>query len=151
MRKKEEKMEVKETEKVFHFSSEGFSDSVQEKVRSLQTQAHVVYAFYALSFLIPILSIVGVIIAYVSQGKARELGNAPLYLLDTFKWQIKTFWVSLILTILSIGLALLFLFPLVALTVLADTIWWIFRLVYGWIKLGWKERLYKDGENSVFW
>ena len=98
-----------------------------EKLQSLKTLTMVVYALQALAFLNGITLIVGVIINYI---KREEV--AGTYLESHFNWQIRTFWwgllwgvVGFVLAFVLIGFAILF----------AASIWMIYRIVKGWLKL----------------
>ena len=84
--------------------------------------AMVVYALYLASFVVGFTSVVGVIIAYVYQGKG------PAWLDEHYRYQVRTFWIGLLyasisflLTFVLIGFPLLF----------ALAVWFIVRCVKG--------------------
>ncbi|MGO2148113.1 MULTISPECIES: DUF4870 family protein [Halomonas] len=86
------------------------------------TMAMVVYALYLASFVVGFTSVVGVIIAYVYQGKG------PAWLDEHYRYQVRTFWIGLLyasisflLTFVLIGFPLLF----------ALAVWFIVRCVKG--------------------
>lgn len=95
--------------------------------------AHITYGLYAVGFFNGFTSIIGVIIAYV-----RRPDVAGTYLESHFTYLIRTFWiailggfVSLLLLIVGVGFLLIF----------AVAIWFIYRIVKGWIKLADKKPL----------
>lgn len=98
-----------------------------EKLKSLKTITHVVYALQAFGFFNGITWIVAVIINYV---KKEEVAGA--WLESHFRWQIRTFWFGLLWGVLGTILLLV----LVGWFVLfADAVWIIYRIVKGWLNL----------------
>lgn len=86
-----------------------------------------VYALQAISMLAGVTAIAGLILNYLKRDEVK--GS---YLESHFNWQIKTFWYALagvilgwMLTIVLIGFLIL---PAVA-------IWYIYRIVKGWLAL----------------
>jgi uncharacterized membrane protein len=98
----------------------------EKKVDSTKKVVFVVYILYALSYLFGVTYLIGVIIAYVKKGDAKQA-----WIEDHFRWQINTFWITLILGIvgvvtLVIGVGWLIL--------LGSAIWNIYRIVKGWLR-----------------
>lgn len=98
------------------------SGAVTDKQKNLVL---LVYILQALSFVIGISCIAGVIINYI---KGDEV--AGTWLESHFQWQIKTFWFTLlgffvgaILLIIGIGVLIWG----------ATTLWYIYRVVKGWL------------------
>jgi uncharacterized membrane protein len=98
-----------------------------ERLNSLKTITHVVYALQALGFLNGITWIVAVIINYVKKDDV-----AGTWLESHVRWQIRTFWFGLlwgviggVLTLVLIGFVVLF----------ADAVWIIYRIAKGWLNL----------------
>lgn len=98
-----------------------------EQLKSLKTITMAVYALQAASFLFGITAIVAIIINYVKKDDVRGT-----WLESHFRWQIRTFWFSLlwagfglITFLLVIGYAILF----------ADGVWVIYRVVKGGLNL----------------
>ncbi|MEA2118063.1 DUF4870 family protein [Halovibrio sp. HP20-50] len=86
------------------------------------TMAMVIYALYLASFILGFTSIIGVVIAYVYKGKGPE------WLDEHYRYQIRTFWMSLAYGILfSLLTFVLIGFPLL----LALAVWLIIRCVKG--------------------
>jgi uncharacterized membrane protein len=87
----------------------------------------VVYALQALAFLNGITLIVGVVINYIKRDEV-----AGTWLESHFRWQIRTFWFGLLWGVVGFVLA----FVLVGFAILfAASIWMIYRIVKGWLKL----------------
>ncbi len=90
--------------------------------------AHVVYGLYALGFINGITTIIGVIMAYLRRGEVQGT-----YLESHFTWQIRTFWITLLASIVGFVLMMVGIGFLILLAVL---IWVIYRIVKGWMRLG---------------
>jgi uncharacterized membrane protein len=99
-----------------------------DNLAKLKTLTTVVYGLQAAGFFFPgVLWIVAVVMNYVKKDDV-----AGTWLESHFRWQIRTFWWGLlwgvvggILTVVVIGLAILF----------ADAVWIIYRIVKGWLSL----------------
>ncbi len=96
-------------------------------LRSLKNITTAVYALQAASFLLGITYFVAIIINYVKLDDARGT-----WLESHFRWQIRTFWFSLLwfalggaTFILIIGYFILF----------ANGLWLIYRIIKGWLNL----------------
>lgn len=87
----------------------------------------VTYALYALSIVLPITSIVGVVIAYIKRGEIK--GS---YLDTHYRWLIRTFWWSVLLGI--VGLVTFF-FGIGIVVFVATGVWFIYRVIKGFLKL----------------
>ena len=98
-----------------------------EALRSNKTLTWVIYGLYAASFLIGITWLVAIILNYVKRGDV-----VGTYLESHFNWQIRTFWISLIVAVIGMVLMLVLIGWLV---LLADAVWVIYRLVMGALKL----------------
>lgn len=93
----------------------------------LRTQAIIVYALYAASVILGVTVIAGVIMAYM---KRDEMQGTLYY--DHMQYLIKTFWWSLIGFI--IGYITLFIL-IGGVILFISGIWFIYRVVAGFIKL----------------
>jgi uncharacterized membrane protein len=121
---------------------------------SLRTWTHVIYALHAFSLLSGILgaatvigafligwpSIIAVILNYVKRGEARGT-----WLESHFSWQIRTFWFGM----LWVGLCLLFVVMTLGIGIIvvwvpliAVTVWFIYRVVRGWLRLSEQRPMY---------
>jgi uncharacterized membrane protein len=99
----------------------------EDTLRSNKTLTWVIYGLYAASFLVGITSIVAIILNYVKRGDV-----AGTYLESHFTWQIRTFWISLLVGIIGVVLMLVLIGWIV---LLADMVWVVYRLVMGGLKL----------------
>jgi uncharacterized membrane protein len=98
-----------------------------EQTRNAKTVATVVYALQALSFLLGITFLVAVIISYVKRADVRGT-----WLESHFRWQIRTFWYSLLWTVIGVVTS----YVLVGYLILAVALaWFIYRVAKGWLRL----------------
>lgn len=94
---------------------------------SLKTVTVVVYALQAIGYFVGITALIGVIIAHIKIGDARGT-----WLESHFRWQIRTFWYSLLWGIIGA----LLIAVLVGYLVLAVAfVWSIYRVAKGWLRL----------------
>ena len=114
---------------------------------SLITLTHVIYALHALSLITGILgvatvvgaflfgwpSLIAVILNYVKRGEGRGT-----WLDSHFRWQIRTFWFGLlwvtlcgVFVVATLGIG--FLIAWLPLTFVG--LWFIYRIVRGWLRL----------------
>lgn len=121
---------------------------------SLYNWTQAIYALHALSlltgifgaativgaFLIGWPSIIAVILNYVKRGEVRGT-----WLESHFTWQIRTFWYGAV----WVGLCLLFIVVtfgigiiVVWLPLVAVSIWFIYRVARGWLRLGHGQPMY---------
>ncbi len=108
---------------------------VQEE-QSLKTITTVVYALQAASFFIGLSFIAAIIVNYIKQSEVEGT-----WLESHFRWQIRTFWFSVLWSI--IGFVLVFVL-IGYLVLVADALWVIYRIVRGWINLSEGKAMYKD-------
>lgn len=92
-----------------------------------RTVAMVVYGLYIGSLVVGITLLVGVIVAYVKRGDMR----GTMYY-DHMQYLIKTFWYSLLGFIIG-GLTLAL--AVGGIILIAVSVWFIYRVVAGFIKL----------------
>ena len=114
---------------------------------SLVTWTHVIYLLHAFSLLTGILgaatvigafligwpSIIAVILNYVKRDEARGT-----WLESHFRWQIRTFWfgllwvsICMLFVIMTLGIGIL----IAWLPLAFITIWFIYRILRGWLAL----------------
>ena len=110
-------------------------------LRSAITVAHIVYALHAFAILAGILgavtvigsfiaslpSIFAVILNYLKRSEARGT-----WVYSHYRWQIRTFWFALLWAIIGIA-TFIFLIGIAILVVL--TLWLIYRIGRGWLRL----------------
>jgi uncharacterized membrane protein len=87
----------------------------------------IIYILQLVSLVIGITAIVGIVMNYVKLGEVRGT-----MLESHFRWQIRTFWFSLLWSVIGFILS----FVMVGfLVLLAAVVWWIYRAVKGLIYL----------------
>ncbi|MBQ0720671.1 MAG: hypothetical protein KBT88_09725 [Gammaproteobacteria bacterium] len=102
--------------------------------QGLETITTVVYVLQALSFVIGLSFIAAVIVNYVKQSEVEGT-----WLESHFLWQIRTFWYSVLWSIIGFVLV----FVLVGyLVLLADAIWVLYRIIKGWMNLSEGKAMY---------
>jgi uncharacterized membrane protein len=106
---------------------ETFSKSSTRDLSKEKRLTQVIYALQAASFLVGITYIVAAVIDYVKWPDV-----AGTWLETHFRWQIRTFWYSILWGIVG-GLTLFLFIGYVILA--ANTIWVVYRIVIGWIAL----------------
>lgn len=89
-----------------------------------------VYLLYALSYLFGFTYLVGVIVAYVKKNDASQN-----WIRDHFVWQINTFWVTILLSIIGVATMV---FGIGWFILMGSAIWNIYRIIKGWLR-------YNDG------
>ncbi|MEZ0153399.1 MAG: DUF4870 family protein [Candidatus Reddybacter sp.] len=108
---------------------------VQEEL-SLKTITTVIYALQAASFFIGLSFVAAIIVNYIKQSEVEGT-----WLESHFLWQIRTFWFSVLWSIIGFVLV----FVLVGyLVLLADAIWVIYRIIKGWMNLSEGRAMYTD-------
>ena len=107
-----------------------------QEEQSLKMITTVVYALQAASFFIGLSFIAAVIINYIKQPQVEGT-----WLESHFRWQIRTFWFSLLWSIIGFVLV----FVLIGYLVLpAVALWVIYRIARGWINLSEGKGMYQD-------
>lgn len=101
--------------------------TVDERLESAKTITTIVYGLQSISFLLGITYIIAVIINYVKRDDVR--GS---WLESHFRWQIRTFWFSLIWGIVGFATTI---FIVGYFILLVNTVWIIYRIVKGWLRL----------------
>ena len=95
--------------------------------KSARNITMVIYALYAVSFVVGITAIVAIIMNYVKKEDV-----AGTFLESHFRWQIRTFWFALLWG--AIG-GITFIVIIGWFVLIADGIWVIYRIVKGWLRL----------------
>jgi len=124
----------------------------EEPVPSALAAAHIVYGLHAVAIVLGITgaatvvggfvgsvpSIIAVIINYVKRGGARGTWAASHY-----RWQIRTFWFALLWLIIAMLLVVTLVGAPVGLGLLLGlTLWLIYRIARGWLRLVDKKAMY---------
>lgn len=91
-------------------------------IQTSTTTAKIIYIALIAGLLIPFVSIIAIIVAYVNKG------DGPEYLDENYRYQIRTFWIS----ILYFTLSYLLTFVFIGFITLAITfIWYVIRCAKG--------------------
>ena len=101
----------------------------------LITITTLVYALQAAVFLGGIPYLVAIIINYVKRDDVQGT-----WLASHFRWQIRTFWFSLLWFALG---GLTYVFVIGYFILVADAVWVIYRIVKGWLALYERKPLYR--------
>ena len=102
---------------------------------SMRTITIIVYALQAASFLVGFTFIAAIILNYIKKSEAE----GTLYE-SHFRWQIRTFWFSLLWG--AIGFVLVFI-VIGYFVLLANAIWVIYRIIKGWLRLSENQTMYE--------
>ena len=113
---------------------------------SIVNVAHLVYGLHTLaivtglicgsvtvigSFIGSVPSIIAVIINYIKRGEARGT-----WVESHFRWQIRTFWFVLLWLVVAVVLIMTLIGMVIAIPMLlVITIWLIYRIARGWLRL----------------
>ena len=106
----------------------------EEKLKSAQNVTTLVYALQAASILVGVTFLVGVIVNYVKLDDVRGT-----WLESHFSWQIRTFWFAFlwgVLGVLTFGVGIGFFI------LIANSVWFIYRIVKGWLNLNDGKEMY---------
>ena len=98
-----------------------------QRLQELKKYTYAVYILQALSFVLLITALIGVIVNYVKDDEVR--GS---WLESHFRWQKATFWYGLLWTLLGI-MTIPLLIGYAVLPVV--TLWLIYRIARGWVCL----------------
>jgi uncharacterized membrane protein len=108
-------------------SSAGSTHHGSETTHSLKQLTQLVYALQAASFLVGITCIAAVIVNYV---KKEDVAGTLFE--SHFRWQIRTFWWSLLWGVIGVLLMVV----VVGFFILAaDALWFLYRVIKGWLRL----------------
>ena|SRR5688572_18411953 len=125
-----------------------------EPPSSVLTAANIVYALHSFAIVVGIIgtatvigsfvgsvpSIVAVIINYIKRGDSRGTWAESHY-----RWQIRTFWFALLWAIVGWVLIFTLIGALIGIPVLIGlTIWLIYRIVAGWLRLRDRRPMYAN-------
>jgi uncharacterized membrane protein len=91
----------------------------------MKTNGHIAYGLFAASLLVGITGLVGIVFCYLK----RSAFEGALWQ-SHMTWLIRTFWISFIGALASM---LLMFVAIGFLTILTVVVWFIYRIVKGWI------------------
>jgi uncharacterized membrane protein len=105
-----------------------------EQISSAKNVTIMVYILQAISLLVGFLLFAAVIINYVKKGDV-----AGTMMASHFRWQIRTFWYSLLWTIIGFPLT----FVGVGYVILSIAyLWLMYRIIRGWLRLNDNKAMY---------
>ena len=111
------------------------------KMKENLTLTHVIYGLYAATLVIGITWIVAIVLNYIKREDV-----AGTYLESHFRWQIRTFWFSLlwgvigaITAVILVGFFILF----------ADFVWYVYRIAKGWLRLNEGRPMYETPPGAA--
>lgn len=105
--------------------SEASMESSIEPSENQKNLTQLVYILQAISLVVGVTAVAGLILNYLKRDEIKGT-----YLESHFNWQIKTFWYALLGVILGWLLALILIGFLI---MLAVGLWYIYRIVKGWL------------------
>ncbi len=109
---------------------------VDQREKANKTVTTLIYALYAASLVIGITGLVAIVMNYVKRGEV-----AGSWLESHFRWQIRTFWFSLLWAVVGAITAILVVGWFI---LIADLVWFIYRIVKGWLRLNDNKPMYAD-------
>jgi len=107
-----------------------------EVEKSAKTLTTIIYALYAASLLVGISGLVAIIMNYVKREDV-----AGTFLESHFRWQIRTFWFGLLWAVVGV---ITFMIAIGWFVLVANGIWFIYRIVKGWLRLNDNKPMYAD-------
>lgn len=91
----------------------------------VKTDGHIAYGLFASSLLVGVTAIAGIIFCYIKRSAHEDaLWQGHI------TWLIRTFWISLVIFLVSIPLTVVL---IGGLTMLLGGVWFIYRIIKGWI------------------
>ena len=106
------------------------------KMKENLTLTHVIYGLYGAALVFGLTVIVAIVLNY---NKREEV--AGTFLESHFRWQIRTFWYSLLWGFIG---ALTFILIIGIFILIADLIWYIYRIAKGWLRLNEGKPMYVE-------
>lgn len=100
---------------------------IDGKMKAATTLTTAVYALYALSLFVGITALVAIVINYIKKDDV-----AGTFLESHFRWQIRTFWFGLLWCFIGV---ITFVVVIGILILVADLVWFIYRIAKGWLNL----------------
>ena len=101
-----------------------------------KTFTNVVYALYACSLITGVTFFVAIVLNYIKREDV-----AGTFMESHFRWQIRTFWYSLLWGVIG---ALTFILIIGIFILIADLIWYIYRIAKGWLRLNEGKPMYVE-------
>lgn len=109
---------------------------LDEKTRAAKNITTIIYALYGASFVVGITGLIAIIINYVKKDDV-----AGTWLESHFRWQIRTFWWGLLWFVIGFVTTLILIGWVI---VVGVTVWYIYRLIKGFLRLSENKPMYVD-------
>ena len=97
------------------------------KMKENLTLTHVIYGLYGAALVFGLTAIVAIVLNYIKREDV-----AGTFLESHFRWQIRTFWYSLLWAFIG---AITFIIIVGIFVLIADVVWFIYRIAKGWLRL----------------
>jgi len=110
------------------------NDLPEAALAPLVKMTHLIYALQAASFILGVSLFAAVIVNYIKKDDV-----AGTWLESHFRWQIRTFWFTLVWLILGV---VTFVIVIGYFILLGAGIWLVYRIAKGWVFLAEKRPLY---------
>jgi uncharacterized membrane protein len=102
--------------------------------QSIKSMTTLVYALQAASFLIGITYLAAIVLNYIKKSET----SGTIYE-SHFRWQIRTFWFSVLWGIIGFATLLVIIGYVI---LLVNAIWIIYRIIKGWLRLTEDKEMY---------
>lgn len=107
-----------------------------DAMATLKTTTNLVYLLQALSFVLGVTSVIGVVVNYLRRADVRGT-----WLETHFVWQIRTFWFQLLWGLIGLVTSVL----LIGFLIWAGVYFWtLYRVVKGWANLAEERPMYAE-------
>jgi uncharacterized membrane protein len=110
-----------------------------DRLRFDKNVTKAVYALQAASFLFGITLIAAVMVNYIKRDDVKGT-----WLESHFRWQMRTFWYSLLWAVVGI---ITYLVGVGIIILAVDIVWLLYRIIKGWIYLADGKEMYASGNN----
>nr|VFK55113.1 MAG: Uncharacterized membrane protein [Candidatus Kentron sp. TUN] len=107
--------------------------TLDKKTKSAKRVTTLVYLLQAVSFLFGITFLIAIIINYIKKEEVQGT-----WLESHFRWQIRTFWFSILWNLIGVATVFTIGYPIFIVTF----IWIIYRIVKGWMRLADGKEMY---------
>jgi uncharacterized membrane protein len=97
-------------------------NDVAEQQKEKGGNAKIIYILYLVSLVLGITGLIGLVMAYINKGEA------PDWLKSHYQWQIRTFWMGLLYTVIGLITTSIMIGFLI---LLLNLVWFIVRCVKG--------------------
>jgi uncharacterized membrane protein len=103
------------------------TENTPQQMLANKNITQIIYGLYAASVIVGVTFFVAIVLNYIKRDDVRGT-----YLDSHFRWQINTFWYSLLYSVIGVLTMVL----IVGFFVLgAAFIWFVYRIVKGWLRL----------------